>query len=170
MDKEFNEDRKIGYLRRLWNKIKSFITGKTQTKQLESGDQVNSEVKKRGALKGISQFQVQDDTHENEDKIRGDLSKGNLEGDLAKKTNTSNGFREPKDYDLRETLKEEIPYNLSNEDLSGQEKNPEERIKGDLAGNSSQETSTEKSPQETSSFIGFRKPEDKEKDTDEQEL
>ena len=154
----------MDFFRNAWNIVKKkidAITGKKTTQQLESGDQVNSEVKKRGALKGISQFQVQDDTHENEYKIRGDLSKGNLEGDLAKKTNTSNGFREPKDYDLRETLKEETPDNLSNEDLSRQEKNPEERIKGDLAGNSTQEAS---------SFRGFKNPEYEGKDTDEPEL
>lgn len=158
MGKEFNEDRKTGFFRTLWNKFIAAITGKTPNKQLESGDQVNNGVEQRGVLKGIEQFQ------NGENEIREDSQENDFKKELAAKTSFQ-GFEKPNHFDLEKS--KETPHISSNGVVSEQrlkgdlteEHNPEKRVKGDLFENSTQEES----------FKGFKKAEEI-KDTDEPEL
>lgn len=169
MGKEFNEDRKTGFFRTLWNKFIAAITGKTPNKQLESGVEVNNGVEQRGDLKGIEQFQngeieIREGSHEND-----------FKKELAAKTSFQ-GFEKPNHFDLEKS--KETPDISSNGEVSEQrlkgdlttkeQNKPEKRVKGDLFDNSLQEESTENSTQEES-FKGFKKAEEI-KDTDEPEL
>ena len=126
-----------------WNRFKEAITGKSSNELLESGDEVNSIDKKSSVLRGDENL---------------------LKGKETKKSTPFQGFKEPNLSDLREESGEETPHNPSNGEVS------EQRLRGTLIGNNSQNKDTGNGSQEASSFRGFTKPEVEGKDTDEPEL
>ena len=136
-------------IRNGWNRFKEAITGKSSNELLESGDEVNSNDKKSGVLRGdkqllndITKKKKNDPTSFQGFKIAGDFNLGRESGEATKINEI------PKVLDEKEKSHNHSNGEVSEQRIKGSLPLTQNKIvRGTILGNSTQEASTENSPQ-----------------------